>query len=70
MKVKIKEGMKFISKDATHEFTCEKWHFYGDEEIRCAFTGNDIYPLSELILDEYIPQVDGKWINEKNEYIY
>lgn len=70
MKVEIKEGMKFISKDGTHEFTCKKWHFYGDEEVWCAFAEKEIYPLDELLLEEYIPQVDGKWINEKNEYIY
>lgn len=70
MKVEIKEGMKFISKDATHEFACKKRHFYGDEEVWCAFTEKEIYPLDELLLEEYIPQVDGKRINEKNEYIY
>lgn len=70
MKVEIKEGMKFISKDGTHEFTCKKWNFYDNEKVRCAFTEKEIYPLDELILEEYIPQVDGKRINEKNEYIY
>lgn len=70
MKVEIKEGMKFISKDGTHEFTCKKWYFYDNEKVWCAFDGKEIYPLYKLILDEYIPQVDGKWINEKNEYIY
>lgn len=70
MLIRLKENMKFISKDASHEFTCKKWHFYGNEEIRCAFTEKEIYPLNELILEEYIPQVDDKWINEKNEYIY
>lgn len=70
MKVEIKEGMKFISKDGTHKFTCKKWHFYDNEEVWCAFTEKEIYPLDELILEEYIPQINGKWINEDNEYVY
>lgn len=72
MKVKIKEGMKFKSKDGTLEFTCHKYQFYDgdDEEVWYAFTRKEVYPLDELLLDKYIPQVDGKWINEKNEYIY
>lgn len=71
MKVKIKEGMKFISKDGQSQFVVKKNDFYGDgEEILCAFTDRYIYPLDEIALEDYFPQINGKWINEKNEYIY
>ncbi len=69
MLIKLKEGMKFRSKDGKSEFELRKWHYYDEEEIWCAFTGMLIYPLGEIYLDDYIPQVDGKWVNEKNQYI-
>ena len=70
MKVEIKDGMKFISKDGTHQFTCKKVHFYGGEEVWCAFNRSGSYLLEKLLFDGYIPQVNGKWINEDNEYVF
>lgn len=71
MKVEIKEGMNFISKDGQSKFVVKYYDFYGDNtKILCAFTGKFIYPLDELLLDEYIPQINGKWINEDNDYVY
>lgn len=73
MKIQIKEGMKFVlNEDKSVSFTVVKWHYYDDEEIWCAFTddGVSIYPLSEVILEEYSPVIDGKIINESNEYIF
>ena len=70
MKIKLANGMKFKSIDGQHgEFEVKKIDFYGDDEpIWCAVDDNFIYPLSEIILSSYIPMVDGKWINEPNEY--
>lgn len=70
MKVKIYEGLEFISNDAKHKFVCKKWHFYDNEEIWCAFDDKNIYPLNELDLTLYIPKINGKYINENNEYEY
>ena len=70
MLIKLKEGMKFKSYDGESKFIVKKYDYYGDgEEIRCAFTDSLIYPLTELYLDDYMPFVNGKWINEKNKYI-
>lgn len=71
MKIELKEGMRFQSKDTKEGFVIRKHDFYGDGELKwCAFTDKFIYPIDEIILAEYIPNVDGKWINEENEFIY
>lgn len=73
MLVRLKEDMKFKSiyaDDEDNNFVVKKYDYYGDgEEIWCAFTDSLIYPLAEIYLDDYMPFVNGKWINEKNEYI-
>lgn len=69
MLVKLKENMKFRSNDGESEFVLKKYDYYGDgNKIWCAFTDKLIYPLTEIYLDDYIPKVNGKRINEKNEY--
>lgn len=71
MLIKLKDGMRFKSCYGKSEFIAKKYDYYGDsEEIWCAFTKSLIYPLTEIYLDDYMPFVNGKWINEKNEYIY
>ena len=70
MKVKLEEGMLFQRKPGEC-FTVRKYDFYEDgEPIWCAVCGNNIYPLSEICLDSYMPFVDGMWVNERNEYEY
>ena len=71
MKIKLKEGMRFIANDNSDSFILKKWHFYGDEQTWCAFDEKDslIYPLSELAIEEYSPVIGSKIINEKNEYV-
>jgi len=71
-KVEVKEGMRFqhnpLEKD--NEFRVEKYDYYDDgEPIWVAVTDKCIYPLSEICLSEYMPMVDGKWVNEPVEYI-
>lgn len=69
MKVKLQNGMKFHSNDGQSEFTIKKIDYYGDNQpIWCAVTDKSIYPLSEIYLPDYIPQIDGVWINEPNTY--
>lgn len=73
MKVKITEGMKFqhISVDKEKAFVVESHDYYGDgEPILCACTDKVMCPLSEICLENYIPMIDGVWINEPNEYEY
>ena len=73
MKVQIKEGMKFQHNhiEEGNEFRVERYDFYDEgEPIWCAVTDKFIYPLNEIVLDEYMPMVDGQWVNEPNEYIY
>ena len=72
MKIELKNGMKFQSITGRDgEFTIRKYDYYGDNNpIWCAFTDNSIYPLDEIVLSDYIPNVDGLWINEENDYIY
>lgn len=73
MVVKIKEGMKFQHNpiEEGNEFHVEKYDFYGDNEpIWCAVTEKLICPLDEICLREYIPMVNGKWVNEPVEYEY
>lgn len=49
----VKEGMKFRNKEG-HEFIVKKWDFYGEGvDVMCAFDGKFIYPLTELLLEEY-----------------
>lgn len=72
MVIKLSEGMRFQHNpiEKGNEFTIRKHDFYDDgQPIWCAVTEKCIYPLSEIILGEYIPMVDGKWINEPNEYV-
>lgn len=74
MKVTITEGMKFKSihvEELPNEFIVEKRDYYEDgHPVWCAVTEKFVMPLDEIYLPEYMPQVDGKWINEPNEYIY
>ena len=71
--VQVTEGMKFQHNpiEKGNEFEARKYDFYGDgEPIWCAFTEKCIYPLDEICINEYIPMVDGKWVNEPVEYRY
>ena len=72
MLIKLKDGMKFKHIGVSdNNFIVKKYDYYSDHEpIWCAFTGMVIYPLSEICLDDYIPQIDGRRINEKNRYIF
>lgn len=74
MEIKLKEGMKFKSvyvdkAEKGDKFQVAKHDFYGKGKIWCAVTDYFIYPLAELTLSDYIPMVDGKWINEPNTYV-
>lgn len=72
MVIKLSEGMRFQHNpiEKGNEFTIRKYDFYDDgNPIWCAVTEEFISPSSEIILDAYIPMVDGKWINEPNEYV-
>ena len=73
MKVKIKEGMRFQHNpiEEGNEFEVKKYDYYDDgEPILVAVKGNCIYPLDEICLGEYMPMVDGVWVNEPCEYEY
>jgi len=69
-KVKLQNGMRFAHRNYDefqkgNTFTIRKYDFYDDgEEIWCAETEKEIYPLSEIVLENYIPNVDGKWVND------
>ena len=52
-----------------NEFRVAKYGFYGDNDpIWCAVTDKLIYPLDAICLGNYMPMVDGEWVNEPNEY--
>jgi len=72
MKVKLENGMKFQSiwwdKRGTNEyyFTLRKHNGLW----MCDFEGDLTTPLKGNVdLNDYMPLVDGIWINEPNEYI-
>lgn len=70
MLIKLKENMQFRSYDGESEFYIKKYDYYRNgEKIWCAITEMEMYPLTEIYLDDYMPKINGKWINEKNEYI-
>lgn len=70
MTVVIRDGLEFVDKNNPNiRFTVREWDYYGDGDILCAFTEHCIYPLSEIDLSEYYPIIDGKIINEENEYV-
>lgn len=73
MKIQIKPGMKFQHNPIQegNEFKVVEYDFYDDgKPILCAVTDRLIYPLDEVCLDNYMPMVDGKWVNEPCEYEY
>lgn len=71
MLIEIKEGMNFQDKEGNYAFQVRKMNYYYENELEwVAVTTKFIYPLSEIYLKDYIPNVNGKWINEENEYIY
>ena len=77
MKVVLQNGMRFQHNplEDGNEFRVEKYDFYGDNKpIWCAVAETPKYPrvsilpLSEICLENYMPMVDGKWVNEPVEY--
>ena len=71
--VQITDGMKFQHNplEKGNEFYAKKYDFYDDGKPSwCAVVKNSIYPLDEICLDNYMPMVDGKWVNEPVEYRY
>lgn len=76
MKIEIKVGMKFQHVNPEEVLKGNKFeavecdYFDNGEPILCANYGNIIYPLTEIVLTDFIPMIDGKWINELNEYVY
>lgn len=72
-KIKVVDGMRFQHNpyDDGNEFVARLYDYYEDgKPIMCAVKSNCIYPLDEICLDEYIPMVDGVWVNEPCEYDY
>lgn len=72
-KIKVTDGMRFQHNpiEEGNEFVVKSYDFYDDgEPILCAVADRCIYPLDEICLNEYIPMVDGKWVNEPIEYEY
>jgi len=78
-KIKVTDGMKFRHNPIQegNEFEVRLYDFYDDgEPILCAVANLDRYPhvsimpLDEIILDNYTPLVNGKWIKEPVEYEY
>lgn len=74
--VKLIDGMLFGSRKYDeylngNKFTIRKFDYYDDNEpIWCAETETEICPLSEIALENYIPQVNGVWVNDSDiEYI-
>ena len=73
MVIKLTEGMRFQHNpiEEGNEFEVRKYDFYEDgNPIWCAVDEKNIYPLDEIRLGEYMPMVDGKWVNEPNEFVY
>lgn len=73
LKVKIEEGMKFQHNpiEEGNEFEVRLYDFYENgEPILCAVSRYLVYPLDEIELGNYMPMVDGKWVNEPVEYVY
>lgn len=78
MTVKIQEGMRFQHNpiEKGNEFEVHKVDFYDDgEPIWCACVLSkgckatyECCPLDEICLGNYMPMVDGQWVNEPNEY--
>lgn len=71
MKVKLQDGMRFQHNplEEGNEFYVKKYDFYDNGElIWCAVNDHCIYPIDEICLDEYMPMLDGKWVNEPVEY--
>lgn len=70
-KVKLQPGMKFQHNpiEKGNEFRVEKYDFYDDgNPIWVAVCGWDMYDLNDICLENYMPMVDGKWVNEPIEY--
>lgn len=70
MKVQLKENLVFINKnDETDKIKIIKWHYYcQDEEIWCARSETEIYPLSEIYLADYCPVIEGVIVKEYELY--
>lgn len=72
-KIKLTDGMRFQHNplEEGNEFYTKKYDFYDDgNPIWCAVKGDCIYPLGEICIDEYMPMVDGKWVNEPVEIVF
>lgn len=79
MEIKIKPGMRFRSKhwredDKYNEFVVIGYDYFGALDVkhttlRAMFKGFTL-PLDVMGLDAYMPKVDGRWVEEKCEYVY
>lgn len=71
MRIKVTDGMEFQHNpiEPGNDFVARLYDYYEDGQlIMCAVKANCIYPLTEICLDNYVPKVNGVWVNEPNEY--